>query len=437
MSYSKHSPIQHDEQYSSSQLRLCQGCGMTVAAPHIADNQNAYCPRCDTQLYRGHRHTCSGDVALAIVGLLLFIPVIFFPFLSIRLFGEHIDATLLEGVVLLVDEGFTFVALLVLFCSFLVPITLCICVVAANIALKFKLYSLMRWSMFGVYHLKHWMMIDVYIVSIAICCFKLTDYSDLIFGLSLPVLGVLQLVCLALVIRVSPRKYWQSFDQTLRITRPNLPKIQIDAISDHLQDCPQCHLVQQVGKRCIRCHHPIAFNESRSLQATWAFLIVATIALIPANVIPISILFANGARLEDTIYSGVISLVNNDMLVIAIIIFVASILVPVAKILGILYLLLCIHFKRSVFHKQRMVLFYIVKWIGKWSMVDLFVMSIMLTLVDRGQILNFTPGYGAVAFGVVVIFTMLATDALNPKLIWKNHNDTHSTQSNSTGDTFS
>ncbi|MPW35730.1 paraquat-inducible protein A [Vibrio sp. B1Z05] len=458
MSSSKHSPLSQDEHYSSSQLRVCQGCGITVAAPPIADNQNAYCPRCDTQLYRGHRHTCSGDVALAIVGLMLFIPVVFFPFLSIRLFGEHIDATLLQGVVLLVDEGFTFVGLLVLFCSFLVPITLCVSVITANLALKWQHYSLMRWSMFGVYHLKHWMMIDVYIVSIAICCFKLTDYSDLIFGLSLPVLGVLQLVCLAIVIRVSPRKYWQSFDQTLAVERPSLPKLQMGQINRHLQDCPQCHLVQQTSQaqqtsqRCIRCHQPITFNESRSLQATWAFLIVATIALIPANVVPISILFANGARIEDTIFSGVISLINNDMLVIAIIIFVASIVVPVAKILGILYLLLCIHFKRTVFHRQRMMLFYIVKWIGKWSMVDLFVMSIMLTLVDRGQILNFTPGYGAVAFGVVVIFTMLATDALNPKLIWKNHNvtnlgdkspsdkktsDSHSTQSNSTGDTFS
>ncbi len=406
---------------------------MTVGAPIIEDNQNAYCPRCDTQLYRGHRHTCSGDVALSVVGLLLFIPVIMFPFLSIRLFGEYIDATLLDGVVLLIDEGFTFVGLLVLFCGFLVPITLCVCVVTANIALKRHHFSLMRWSMFGVYHLKHWMMIDVYIVSIAICCFKLTDYSDLIFGLSLPVLGVLQLVCLALVIRVSPRKYWQTFDEHLCTVRPNVPK----SILSELKDCPQCHLVQTASSHCVRCHQPITFNESRSLQATWAFLIVATIALIPANVIPISILFANGARLEDTIFSGVISLVNNDMLVIAIIIFVASIVVPVAKILGIFYLLLCIHFKRTVYHKQRMMLFYIVKWIGKWSMVDLFVMSIMLTLVDRGQILNFTPGYGAVAFGIVVIFTMLAADALNPKLIWKNHSDTPSTHSKSTGDTFS
>ncbi|OBT12208.1 paraquat-inducible protein A [Vibrio sp. UCD-FRSSP16_10] len=426
----------------NSQLRLCQGCGLSVASPTINSNQNAYCPRCNTQLYRGHRHSFSGDVALAVVGLLLFIPVIFAPFLSIRLFGEYISATLLDGVILLVDEGFSFVALLVFFCSFLVPITLCISVISANIALKRNNYSVMRWSLFGIYKLKHWMMIDVYIVSIAICCFKLTDYSDLIFGLSLPVLAVLQLICLALVMRVSPRRYWQQFDDQQNLQRLVAEDLVAEGLvaedvkAEQLYDCPQCHLIQTHTHQCKRCQQPMKLSASKSLQATWAYLIVASLALIPANVIPISILFTNGARIEDTIYSGVISLINNDMLVIAIIIFIASIVVPVAKILGLLYLLLCIHFKRSVFHRQRMMLFYVVKWIGKWSMVDLFVMSIMLTLVDRGQVLNFTPGFGAVAFGIVVIFTMFATDALDPKLIWKNHTSTLA-PSTSTSETFS
>ncbi|CAM2945489.1 paraquat-inducible protein A [Vibrio rarus] len=406
---------------SEPNIRLCQGCGLAVSQQAIQNNQNAYCPRCDTQLYRGHRHSCSGDLALACVSILLFIPVILYPFLSIRLFGEYISATLLDGVVLLFKEGFAFVGLLVLFCGFFVPLLHTCCVVTANMALKTRNQTLMRYSMNGIYHLKHWMMIDVYIVSIAICCFKLTDYSDLIFGLALPVLGILQLVCLALVIRVSPRKYWQKMDTALHISRPTYTMNSVTP----LLDCPQCHLVQTHTTHCLRCQQKMKLTATGSLQATWAYLLVASIALIPANLIPISILFTNGSRIEDTIYTGVISLVNNDMLAIAVIIFVASIVVPVAKILGIFYLLLCIHFKRTVFHKQRMMLFYIVKWIGKWSMVDLFVMSIMLTLVDRGQVLNFTPGYGAVAFAIVVIFTMLSTDALDPRLIWKNHSYTH------------
>jgi paraquat-inducible protein A len=150
-------------------------------------------------------------------------------------------------------------------------------------------------------------------------------------------------------------------------------------------------------------------------------LIVALIAIFPANLIPISILYTGGERLEDTILSGIVSLINEDMQGIAFIIFIASIIVPVVKILGIGYILLSIQFGRSVYHKQRMYIYYGIKWIGKWSMMDLFVISIMISLVDRGQILNFTPGFGAVAFGVVVIFTMLAADSLDPRLIWRNH----------------
>jgi paraquat-inducible protein A len=109
------------------------------------------------------------------------------------------------------------------------------------------------------------------------------------------------------------------------------------------------------------------------------------------------------------------------MPLIALIIFVASIVVPVAKILGLGYLLLAIHYQRTVYHRHRMKIYYFVKWIGKWSMMDLFVISIMMTLIDRGQILDFTPGYGAVAFGVVVVLTMLAADSLDPRLIWDNY----------------
>jgi paraquat-inducible protein A len=122
--------------------------------------------------------------------------------------------------------------------------------------------------------------------------------------------------------------------------------------------------------------------------------------------------------LEDTILSGIATLINIDMHGIALIIFIASILVPAAKIVGLAYILITIHFQQTVMRKQRMLVYFVIKWIGKWSVMDLFVISIMMTLVDRGQILNFSPGHGAIAFGMVVVFTMLATDYFDPRLIW-------------------
>ena len=79
-----------------------------------------------------------------------------------------------------------------------------------------------------------------------------------------------------------------------------------------------------------------------------------------------------------------------------------------------------------------MTIYFVVKWIGKWSMMDLFVISIMMSLVDRGQILDFTPGYGAVAFGIVVVLTMLAADSFDPRFIWENYNQSNSSKTTST-----
>ena len=103
------------------------------------------------------------------------------------------------------------------------------------------------------------------------------------------------------------------------------------------------------------------------------------------------------------------------------IVFVASIVVPVAKILGLAFLLLTIQFKRKINHLQRMRIYRVIQWIGKWSMMDLFVISLMVSLIDRDQLLDFTPGPGAIAFGVVVVLTMLAAESLDSRLIWDNY----------------
>ncbi|GAB2660891.1 hypothetical protein GCM10026988_31700 [Vibrio panuliri] len=252
-------------------------------------------------------------------------------------------------------------------------------------------------------------MIDVFLISVAISCFKLQDYSDIFVGVGLYGLILLQLFTVLLVSRVSIRRYWEAY------------KHESEYRFEHKEvHCTTCHLSQPNGSKCVRCDSSLAHRTPNSIQKTWAYLIAASIAIFPANLIPISILLTNGKRLEDTIFSGVAALVKNGMSGIALIIFVASIVVPVAKILGLAYILLAVKFKRRIFHRQRMTIYFVVKWIGKWSMMDLFVISIMMALVDRGQILDFTPGYGAVAFGIVVVLTMFAAESFDPRFIWDN-----------------
>lgn len=393
-----------------SNIRLCHGCELPIDLVAVGQGKSAFCPRCNSHLYRGGTPSLSGNLAIAITCLLLFVPSHFFEFISIRLFGVMIPATLPSGVFALFQEGFVLLSLLIFFCSSIAPLLLCSSVVTAHIALSKRSFRLLKTSLSIIHYVKAWVMIDVFLVSIAISCFKLQDYSDIYVGPGLIGLVLLQVATVLLVTRVSVRRYWEVFHSEEQYT-----------FKEKTLHCHHCHLSQPEGTECLRCHSAIHHRKPYSIQKTWAYLIAATIAIFPANIIPISILLTNGKRLEDTIFSGVASLVNSGMTGIAIIIFVASIVVPVAKILGLSYLLLAIQFKRRIYHKHRMRIYFVIKWIGRWSMMDLFVISIMMTLVDRGQILDFTPGYGAVAFGIVVVLTMLAAESMDPRLIWDNY----------------
>lgn len=110
--------------------------------------------------------------------------------------------------------------------------------------------------------------------------------------------------------------------------------------------------------------------------------------LIPANLLPISIIYANGQQLKDTIFSGVVSLATSGNVPIAAIVFIASVLVPFTKVIVMLTLLLSIHFKAIQGLKTRIRLLRLVTWIGRWSMLDLFVISLMMSLVNRDQLLS-------------------------------------------------
>lgn len=386
-------------------FRLCQGCDLAILATPIQRHEKAYCPRCHTQLYRGERASLSGNLALALTGLILVFPSYFFPFLCLSLFGTQTCTSLFTGFNALWSAGFGQLALLVAFCSLFAPLLLCIAVLSTHIALKQQWFWLFRRSLSMIQKLKPWVMIDVFLLSIAISCFKLIDMATLDIGPALYSLIALQLCLLWLMSRISVRRYWQTWQAD---------HCYLNASDIH---CSHCHLSQPNAVKCLRCQHSLSLRKPHAFGRTLLYLLAASIAMLPANWIAISVVISRGQRLEDTIFSGIIVLFNKGMPGIAVIILIASILVPVIKITGLSYLLWRIH-RSSVDSLPAMRLFFLIKWIGKWSMVDLFVITIMMTLLEYGQLLNFMPGYGAIAFAAVVVFTMLAAESLDPRLLW-------------------
>lgn len=169
---------------------------------------------------------------------------------------------------------------------------------------------------------------------------------------------------------------------------------------------------------CPCCQSVIHSRIPNSLSKTWALLIAAIILYIPANTLPIMTVVIWGDGQPDTIMSGVVHLLDGGMWPLALLIFVASIFIPILKLIILTGLLLSIQFKVHWKPRDRTMLYRITEFVGRWSMVDVFVIGILVTLVQFGNTANVSPGLGALSFATVVILTMFAAHTFDPRLIW-------------------
>lgn len=167
-----------------------------------------------------------------------------------------------------------------------------------------------------------------------------------------------------------------------------------------------------------RCAEELTFRKHRSLERTWAFLIAATVCYIPANVLPVLITSTAAGKDSDTILQGVVLLWSPTGWPLSLIVLIASIMIPSAKILALVYLLVSVQRGSVSSPEQRVRLFSIVEFIGRWSMVDVFVDTFTAALVQLQPLMAVQPGPGLIFFAAVVVLTMLAVESFDPRLIW-------------------
>lgn len=196
------------------------------------------------------------------------------------------------------------------------------------------------------------------------------------------------------------------------------------AIDAGILVCPACHRLARHATDehadCARCGARLHARRPDSVRRTWALLATSMILYAPANLLPIMSVNALGKGEPDTIMSGVLTLIRLQMWPIAAVVFVASILVPTFKLVGMTLLLYSVQRRMPMSPRQRIVMFRFIEWIGRWSMLDIFVIAILVALVDFGHLASIEAGYGAVAFACVVVLTMLAALTFDPRLIWDN-----------------
>jgi paraquat-inducible protein A len=159
-------------------------------------------------------------------------------------------------------------------------------------------------------------------------------------------------------------------------------------------------------------------RKPNSIARTWALLIAAIIFYVPANVLPMTVTSSLGSQSADTIMSGVIYFIHSGSWEIALVIFVASIFIPFVKFLILIYLLLSVQIKSLWRPKDRTVLYRATEAVGRWSMVDIFVVTILVALVKLGVLVDIEAGPAAIYFAAVVVLTMIAAESFDPRLIW-------------------
>lgn len=199
----------------------------------------------------------------------------------------------------------------------------------------------------------------------------------------------------------------------------------VTAANAALVSCHSCHLLSRHGPSettgqvaCPRCRAPLHLRKPNSIARTWALILTAYMFYIPANILPITVVTSLRKVQSDTIMSGVIYFMKTGMWPIALVIFVASVFVPIMKLVTLTYLLVSIQRKSKWRPHDRTRLYRITQVVGRWSMVDIYVVTILVALVKFGAWATIKAGPGGVFFAAVVVITMFAARAFDPRLIW-------------------
>ncbi|WP_432213692.1 PqiA/YebS family transporter subunit [Rodentibacter genomosp. 1] len=402
---------------SRYKITRCGECDELVSIIYpLPQDEHAECPRCHHTLSTSNRwslHRCA-MIALSILILIPF--ALNFPLLSIDLLGVRVDASVWEGIWKMATAGYQYTAFLVFVCAVLMPISFAILVLMLWFS---KLLGIRpRNVLLFLSYIKPWVMFDVYLVALGVSMFKVREYAALQIDLYLLAFIFTALLTTLLFIKINLNELWDEFYPENK---------HVHSTTNDIELCTACHYSfphseikrDQGHSFCPRCDSRIAIPESITLQRTWATLIAGIIMLFPANLLPISGVYLTGSLSEDTLMSGVISFIEMKSYFVAFVVFFASIFVPISKIFIMLYLLASVHFKWQHSIKWQMRLLHIVHFVGRWSMLDLFVLALMMSLVTRGQIINFTVGPAAFYFGAAVFLTMISTSQFDSRLIWK------------------
>ena len=412
-------------------LRECFGCGQFQLVPALGPDMRSDCVRCGIALRRTRRDPLSRALALNFTALVLFAIVWLAMLLTVSKAGIEHATTLISGPIELAKHGLWPLGLVVFFTTAIAPLGKIAGTIYVLVGLRMsKLPPNLRGVFLFSRKMGIWAMLEVLMLGVFVAYTKLGDLVNIEVGPAIFALGLLSLVTIWADTVLDPDAVWEAIEKRGQTHSP-LPETPSLDFHPHAIGCEACGLVSVPpdhdsnghAAKCPRCGSALHARKPDSLNRTWAFIIASAILYIPANAYPVLSVIQLGAGQPSTILGGVEELLSSGMYPLALLVFFASVLVPMFKLLGLAIMLMAItlvstEVGASVLLPERTKLYYVVAWIGRWSMVDIFMESLLGALVQFGGVVTIAPGIGAVAFCGVVILTIFAAEGFDPRLMW-------------------
>jgi paraquat-inducible protein A len=408
------------------QLRECPGCGQFQIVPAMAPNLRSNCVRCGTLLRATRLDPINHHLALTFAAVVLFAIVWLGMLMKVSAVGIVHETTLDSGPIELVNRGLWPLAAAVGFTTAYASAIKFLGTIYVLVGLKMqRLPPNLRGVFLVARKLGAWSMLEVLLLGVFVAYTKLGDLVTIELGPAVYALGLLTVVLVWAEVAFDPQAVWEEIEQRGQ-THAAMPAVAPLEYRPGAAGCEGCGLVcvpAETAGRCPRCGSRVHERKPASVGRTWAFVIAAAVLYIPANVYPVLTVIQLGAGQPSTILGGVEDLLASGLYPLALLVFFASILVPLFKLIGLAVMLLTVQLASAGpgagrLLRERTVLYHVVAWIGRWSMVDIFMESLLGALVQFGRAVTIEPGIGAVAFCAVVFITIFAAEAFDPRLMW-------------------
>jgi paraquat-inducible protein A len=394
---------------------VCHDCGALQTLHPVDAGMELVCSRCGHPLKKSSGDWLDKATALAVAAAILFVSANVYTFMTLKLAGIQQGITILSGVLALAANDRWILASLVLITIFVLPAFEAFALLYLLIPFRLRRrlpgqIRIFRW----LEQLQPWIMLDVFLLGVLVTTVKLGDNATVAIGagmvLFFALVGVLQMA------------YWvMNKDSLWSWLQPN--NLFTADQGEMLYDCHACKAM--VGQRiiesqghCPRCGAEIHTRTPNSLQKTAALTAAAVLLYIPANLFNIMKYDELGVNYDSTIIGGIVDLAHHGLWLLALIVLVASVIVPIAKLIMLSFLVWSVHTRMIRGARARVTVYRLTELVGRWSMVDVYVVTLLTAAVQFGVIGQVAPGPALLPFAAVVVLTMLAAETFDQRLIW-------------------